>query len=99
VITNGPKSLVIRAPRRKRWPDGALSAAEIAPLELKVIISGVGTFGFQAIFGMVPVERNRSCVDPIVEAGPVPANLNVHVGKYRDENFVTATSFLLPTTT
>ena len=63
-----------------RWPIGALSAAEIAPFELKVISKGVGAFGFQASAGTFPLERKRSCVEPIVNPGPVPANLNVHVG-------------------
>ena len=70
-----------RLPTSKRWPIGALSAAEIAPFELKVISKGVGGFGFQASSGIVPLERNRSCVEPMVNAGPVPANLNVHDGK------------------
>jgi hypothetical protein len=99
VITSGPNSLDSRLPRSNRWPVGALSAAEIAPFELKEISKGVGTFGFHASSGTAPLERYRSCVEPIVNPGPVPANLNVQVGKYRDENFVTATSLLPPTTT
>ena len=65
----------------RRWPTGALSAAEIAPFELKVISKGVGAFGFHASSETAPFERNTSCVEPMVNAGPEPVNLNVQVGK------------------
>jgi hypothetical protein len=80
VTTSGPNSLDSRLPMTMRWSIGALSAADIAPFELKVMSNGVGVFGFQASCGTAAFERNRSCVEPIVNAGPVPANLNVHVG-------------------
>jgi hypothetical protein len=52
----------------------------MTPFELKVINRAVETFGFHASSGIAPFERNRSCVDPVVKAGPVPENLWVHVG-------------------
>jgi hypothetical protein len=80
VTTTGPKSLDSRLPTSNPCPTGALSAAEMTPFELKVINRAVETFGFHASSGIAPFERNRSCVDPVVKAGPVPENLWVHVG-------------------
>jgi len=74
-MTIGPKSLESRLPISDRCPTGALSAAEIAPFELNVINRAVGTLGFHASCGIAPFEIKTTCVDPVVKAGPVPANL------------------------
>ena len=80
VTTTGPKSLDSRLPTSKRCPAGALSAAEITPFELKVISKAVGVLGFHTSSGIAAFERNSSCVEPDVKAGPVPGYLCVHVG-------------------
>ena len=71
----------------------------MAPFELKVRSSGVGSFGLQLSCGVEAVEIKSTWVEPIVIAGPVDAKRYVQLGEKVDENFVTADSIFLPTTT